>query len=138
MVTLMPVQEFPIEKKTEEDDDFCMQPDTSLYKEDGSLEVCFMVYIMSYISYEQEHSCSCLLAKHQNSNIRKTLLLQIEFSALLDVRSVKTSSSDSAEVAKSALPEPDQSAKKPKLSANKELQTPAKGKFSINLGSTLY
>ncbi|AAD31056.1 F3F19.5 [Arabidopsis thaliana] len=88
MVTLMPVQEFPIEKKTEEDDDFCMQPDTSLYKEDGSLE--------------------------------------IEFSALLDVRSVKTSSSDSAEVAKSALPEPDQSAKKPKLSANKELQTPAK------------
>ncbi|KAG7591483.1 Coilin N-terminal domain [Arabidopsis thaliana x Arabidopsis arenosa] len=87
-VTLMPVQEFPIEKKTEEDDDFSMEPDTSLYKEDGSLE--------------------------------------IEFSALLDVRSVKTSSSDSAEVAKSAPPEPDQSATKLKLSANKDLQTPIK------------
>lgn len=137
----MPVQEFPIEKKTEEDDDFSMEPDTSLYKEDGSLEVCFTIYIMSYISYEQEHrsgSCSCLLAKHHNSNIRKNLLLQIEFSALLDVRSVKTSSSDSAEVAKSAPPEPDQSATKLKLSANKDLQTPIKGKFSNNLGSTLY
>ncbi|XP_010476289.1 PREDICTED: coilin-like [Camelina sativa] len=86
-VTLMPVQEFPIEKKTEEDDDFSMQPDTSLYREDGSLE--------------------------------------IEFSALLDVRSVKTSSSGSAEVAKSAPPEPDQSATKQKLSASK-VQTPVK------------
>lgn len=46
---MISVQEFPIEKKTEEDDDFSMQPDTSLYKEDGSLEVCFMVYIMSYL-----------------------------------------------------------------------------------------
>ncbi|XP_010458744.1 PREDICTED: coilin-like [Camelina sativa] len=93
-VTLMPVQEFPIEKKTEEDDDFSMQPDTSLYKEDGSLE--------------------------------------IEFSALLDVRSVKTRGSDSAEVTKSAPPEPDQSATKQKLSASKDLQTPIKENGKVN------
>lgn len=44
----MPVQEYPIEKKTEEDEDSSsMQPDTSLYKEDGSLEVRFIVYTMS-------------------------------------------------------------------------------------------
>lgn len=42
----MPVQEYPIEKKTEEDDDSSMEPDTSLYKEDGSLEVCVVVYTM--------------------------------------------------------------------------------------------
>lgn len=47
-VILMPVQEYPIEKKTEEDEDSSsMQPDTSLYKEDGSLEVRFIVYTMS-------------------------------------------------------------------------------------------
>ncbi|KAJ4889851.1 sphere organelles protein-related [Raphanus sativus] len=40
-VTLMPVEEYPIEKKTEEDEDSSMQADTSLYKEDGSLEVEF-------------------------------------------------------------------------------------------------
>ncbi|ESQ35518.1 hypothetical protein EUTSA_v10007108mg [Eutrema salsugineum] len=40
-VTLMPVQEYPIEKKMEEDDDSSMQPDTSLYKEDGTLEIEF-------------------------------------------------------------------------------------------------
>ncbi|CAN6902071.1 unnamed protein product [Brassica oleracea] len=38
MVTLMPVQGYPIEKKIEEDDDSSMQADTSLYNEDGSLE----------------------------------------------------------------------------------------------------
>ena len=41
MVTLMPVQGYPIEKKIEEDDDSSMQVDTSLYNEDGSLEVWF-------------------------------------------------------------------------------------------------
>ena len=41
MVTLMPVQGYPIEKKIEEDDDSSMQADTSLYNEDGSLEVWF-------------------------------------------------------------------------------------------------
>ncbi|EOA36832.1 hypothetical protein CARUB_v10008617mg [Capsella rubella] len=93
-VTLMPVQEFPIEKKTEEDEDSSMQPDTSLYKEDGSLE--------------------------------------IEFSSLLDIHSVKTSSSDSVEVAKSAPPKPDQSATKQKLSANNDLQTPVKENGKVN------
>lgn len=45
----MPVEEYPIEKKTEEDtDDSSMQPDTSLYKEDGSLEVRFMVYSVNF------------------------------------------------------------------------------------------
>lgn len=49
----MPVQEFPIEKKTEEDDDSSMQPDTSLYKEDGSLEVSLTLYQhISTYSYE--------------------------------------------------------------------------------------
>lgn len=73
----MPVQEFPIEKKTEEDEDSSMQPDTSLYKEDGSLEVCFMIYVMSTYSYETKNTdlvfvvVSCLLAKHHNSDINK-------------------------------------------------------------------
>ncbi|CAA7039228.1 unnamed protein product [Microthlaspi erraticum] len=90
MVTLIPVQEYPIEKKIEEDDDddSSMQPDTSLYKEDGSLE--------------------------------------IEFSALLEVRCIKTSSSDSAEVAKSAPPKPDQTATNLKPSTNNGSQTPVK------------
>ncbi|XP_010528093.1 PREDICTED: coilin isoform X2 [Tarenaya hassleriana] len=39
-VMLTPVPEFPIEKKMEEDDSSA-QPDTSLYKEDGSLEIEF-------------------------------------------------------------------------------------------------
>ncbi|KAL0732772.1 hypothetical protein Bca4012_008981 [Brassica carinata] len=81
-VTLIPVQEYPIEKKTEEEDDSSMQADTSLYNEDGSLE--------------------------------------IEFSSLLDVRSVKTSSSDVVEVAT----KPDQAATNLKLSTNNNgLQT---------------
>ncbi|XP_048597740.1 coilin isoform X1 [Brassica napus] len=85
MVTLMPVQGYPIEKKIEEDDDSSMQADTSLYNEDGSLEV--------------------------------------EFSSLLDVRSVKTSSSDVVEVAT----KPDQAATNLKLSTNSNgLQTTVK------------
>ncbi|KAJ0253341.1 Coilin [Hirschfeldia incana] len=89
MVTLMPVQEYPIEKKIEEDDDSSMQADTSLYKEDGSLE--------------------------------------IEFSSLLDVRSIKTSSSDVVEVAKEAPPKPDQAATNLKQSTNNNgLQTTVK------------
>ena len=64
-----------------------MQPDTSLYNEDGSLEVC----LLSHCNLKKlEHrcgSCSCLLAKHQSSDKRKTLLLQVEYSSLLDVRS---------------------------------------------------
>ncbi|KAF8086367.1 hypothetical protein N665_0628s0018 [Sinapis alba] len=88
-VTLMPVQEYPIEKKTEEeDDDSSMQPDTSLYKEDGSLE--------------------------------------IEYSSLLDVRCIKTSSSNNSEAAKSAPPKPDQTATSLKLSTDNGLQTPVK------------
>ncbi|KAF3583681.1 hypothetical protein F2Q69_00026464, partial [Brassica cretica] len=91
-VTLMPVEleEYPIEKKTEEDtEDSSMQPDTSLYKEDGSLE--------------------------------------IEFSSLLDVRCIKTSSSsDTAEAAKSAPSKPDQTATSLKLSTDNGLQTPVK------------
>ncbi|VVA91170.1 unnamed protein product [Arabis nemorensis] len=94
-VTLMPVQEYPIEKKTEEDDDeSSMEPDTSLYKEDGSLE--------------------------------------IEFSALLDVRCINTTSSDSAEVAKSAPPKPDQTATNQKLNPNNGLQTPVKENGKVN------
>ncbi|CAH8382382.1 unnamed protein product [Eruca vesicaria subsp. sativa] len=76
-VTLMPVQEYPIEKKAEEEDDSSMQADTSLYKEDGSLE--------------------------------------IEYSSLLDVRSVKTSSSDVVEV---SATKPDQAATNLTLSTN--------------------
>ncbi|KAL0694358.1 hypothetical protein Bca4012_061538 [Brassica carinata] len=88
-VTLMPVQEYPIEKKTEEeDDDSSMEPDTSLYKEDGSLE--------------------------------------IEFSSLLDVRCIKTSSSNAAEVAKTASPKPVQTATNLKPSTDNGLQTPVK------------
>ncbi|KAH0921328.1 hypothetical protein HID58_021346 [Brassica napus] len=89
-VTLMPVEEYPIEKKTEEDtDDSSMQPDTSLYKEDGSLE--------------------------------------IEFSSLLDVRCIKTSSSsDTAEAAKSAPLKPVQTATNLKPSTDNGLQTPVK------------
>ncbi|KAJ4915555.1 sphere organelles protein-related [Raphanus sativus] len=88
-VILMPVQEYPIEKKTEEDEDSSsMQPDTSLYKEDGSLE--------------------------------------IEFSSLLDVRCIKTSSSNTTEVAKSAPPKPDKTVANLKLSTDNGLQTPVK------------
>ncbi|RID57447.1 hypothetical protein BRARA_F00818 [Brassica rapa] len=88
-VTLMPVEEYPIEKKTEEDtDDSSMQPDTSLYKEDGSLE--------------------------------------IEFSSLLDVRCIKTTSSNNSEVARSAPLKPVQTATNPKLSSDNGLQTPVK------------
>ncbi|KAF3570440.1 hypothetical protein F2Q69_00063448 [Brassica cretica] len=84
-VMLMPVQGYPIEKKLEEDDDSSMQADTSLYNEDGSLEV--------------------------------------EFSSLLDVRSVKTSSSDVVEVAT----KPDQAATNVKLNTNiNGLQTTVK------------
>ena len=115
----MPVEleEYPIEKKTEEDtEDSSMQPDTSLYKEDGSLEVRFMVV---------------LLAQHQNSDIKKYFVsLQIEFSSLLDVRCIKTSSSsDTAEAAKSAPSKPDQTATSLKLSTDNGLQTPVKGTF---------
>ncbi|KAG5387229.1 hypothetical protein IGI04_038699 [Brassica rapa subsp. trilocularis] len=85
MVTLIPVQGYPIEKKIEEDDDSSMQADTSLYNEDGSLEV--------------------------------------EYSSLLDVRSVKTSSSEVVEVAT----KPDQAATNLKLSTNNNgLQTTVK------------
>ncbi|KFK43570.1 hypothetical protein AALP_AA1G143300 [Arabis alpina] len=93
-VTLMPVEEYPVEKKLEEDDDSSMEPDTSLYKEDGSLE--------------------------------------IEFSALLDVRCISTSSSDAAEVTKSAPPKPDQAATNQKLSTNNGLQTPVKENGKVN------
>ncbi|CAH2038014.1 unnamed protein product [Thlaspi arvense] len=93
-VTLMPVQEYPIENKTEEDEDSSMQPDTSLYKEDGSLE--------------------------------------IEFSGLIDVRCIKTSSSNAAEVAKSAPPKSDQTATNLKLGTNNALQTPVKENGKVN------
>uniref|UniRef100_A0A1J3IRL6 Uncharacterized protein n=1 Tax=Noccaea caerulescens TaxID=107243 RepID=A0A1J3IRL6_NOCCA len=95
MVTLMPVQEYPIEEKIEEDDnDSSMQSDTSLYKEDGSLE--------------------------------------IEFSSLLDLRCIKTSKSDSAEVAKSAPPKPDQTATNLQPSSNNGSQTPVKENGKVN------
>ncbi|CAH8382933.1 unnamed protein product [Eruca vesicaria subsp. sativa] len=94
-VTLMPVDEYPMEKKTEEETDgSSVQPDTSLYKEDGSLE--------------------------------------IEFSSLLDVRCIKTSSSDTSEVAKSAPPKPDQTATNPKLSTDNCVQTPVKGNGKVD------
>ncbi|WZZ83511.1 hypothetical protein YC2023_104083 [Brassica napus] len=93
-VMLMPVQGYPIEKKLEEDDDSSMQADTSLYNEDGSLEV--------------------------------------EFSSLLDVRSVKTSSSDVVEVAT----KPDQAATNVKLNTNiNGLQTTVKGTSSTILNA---
>ncbi|KAJ0256837.1 Coilin [Hirschfeldia incana] len=86
-VTLMPVQEYPIEEKktAEDDEDSSMQPDASLYKEDGSLE--------------------------------------IEYSSLLDVRCIETSSSNSAEAAKSAPSKPDQTATNLKPSTDNGLQT---------------
>ncbi|KAF8104551.1 hypothetical protein N665_0171s0056 [Sinapis alba] len=90
-VTLIPVQEYPFEKKAEEDDDSSMQADTSLYNEDGSLE--------------------------------------IEFSSLLDVRSVKTSISNIEEVAT----KPDQTATNLKLSTNNNgLQTTMKENGKVN------
>ncbi|CAN8293849.1 unnamed protein product [Cochlearia groenlandica] len=94
-VTLIPVQEYPIQKKVEEDDeDFSIQSNASLYNEDGSLE--------------------------------------IEFSALLDVRCIKTSSSGSTEAAKLAPPKPDQTATKPKPSTDNSVQSPAKENGKVN------
>lgn len=120
----MPVEEYPIEKKTEEDEDSSMQADTSLYKEDGSLEVYYVI----------ETTITDLVTVVVWLAKKESLLLQVEFSSLLDVRSIKTSSSDVLEVAN----KPDQSATNVKLSTNSNgLQTTVKGNFSNNLDVNL-
>lgn len=121
----MPVEEYPIEKKTEEDEDSSMQADTSLYKEDGSLEVYYVI----------ETTITDLVIVVVWLAKKESLLLQVEFSSLLDVRSIKTSSSDVLEVAD----KPDQSATNVELSINSNgLQTTVKGNYSNNLDVNLF